>query len=278
MIDPTQLTILITGATDGLGEMVATDLAGKGCNLLLHGRDPIKGQRVLARIREQTGNDRLHYFNADLAYLAEVNLLAAAIGESRPRLDVLINNAGIGAGPDTKRRETSADGFELRLAVNYLAPFLLTRRLLPLLRRTAERYGKARIVNVASVAQRAFDFDDVMFERDYSGMSAYSRSKLALVMFTFDLAEELTGTRVTANALHPASLMDTRMVREWFGAPLNTVEAGAVHVERLAMDEELDCVSGVYFDQDKPARAAPQAYDDAARRRLREQSLRWTGL
>jgi NAD(P)-dependent dehydrogenase (short-subunit alcohol dehydrogenase family) len=273
-----QLTILITGATDGLGQKVATDLAGKGVTLLLHGRNPDKGRRVLEKIREATGNNRLYYFNADLASLTEVNRLAASVGDSRTRLDVLINNAGLGAGPDPARRETSADGFELRFAVNYVAPFLLTRRLLPLLRRTAEKAGEARIVNVASAAQRAIDFNDIMLEKSYSGMRAYSQSKLALVMFTFDLAEELAGTGVTANALHPASLMDTKMVREWFGSPRTSVEEGARYVERLAIADELDGVNGIYFDQDEPSRASEQAYDEKARRRLRELSLGWTGL
>lgn len=278
MHNPEQLTIFITGATDGLGQRVATDLAGKGVTLLLHGRDPDKGRRVLTNIREATGNERLHYFNADLASLAEVDRLAASVGNNLSRLDVLINNAGIGAGPDPKRRETSADGFELRFAVNYLAPFLLTRRLLPLLRRTAEKTGKARIVNVASAAQRAIDFDDVMLEKRYDGMRAYSQSKLALVMFTFDLGEELMETGVTVNALHPASLMDTKMVREWLGTPRTSVEEGARHVERLAVAAVLDGVSGIYFDQDEPARAAEQAYDEKARRRLRELSQMWTGV
>ena len=278
MRNPEEVTILITGATDGLGQRVATDLARKGVTLLLHGRDPDKGERVRTRIREATGNDRLHYFNADLASLAEVDRLAAAVADSQPRLDVLINNAGVGAGSDPARRETSVDGFELRFAVNYLAPFLLTRRLLPLLRRTAEQAGTARIVNVASAAQRAIDFDDVMLERSYNGMRAYSQSKLALVMFTFDLTEELAGTGVTANALHPASLMDTRMVREWFGTARTTVEEGARYVERLAVADELDGVGGIYFDQGEPSRAAEQAYDEKARRRLKELSFGWTGL
>ena len=278
MHDLNELTILITGATDGLGERVATDLAGKGATLLLHGRDPDKGRRVQEKICEATGNDRLHYFNADLSSLAAVDALAASVAKSWLRLDVLINNAGLGAAPDPKRRETSTEGFELRFAVNYLAPFLLTKRLLPLLRSTAEQTGEARIVNVASAAQRAVDFDDVMLEKNYDGMRAYSQSKLALVMFTFDLAEELSGTGVTANALHPASLMDTKMVREWFGSPRTTVEEGARYVERLAVDDKLKGVSGLYYDQGQSSRASEQAYDERARRRLRELSLRWTGL
>jgi NAD(P)-dependent dehydrogenase (short-subunit alcohol dehydrogenase family) len=277
MRDLNELTVFITGATDGLGERVALDLAGRGASLLLHGRDPEKGRRVLAKISEETDNNRLRYFNADLSSLAEVRRLALAVEESSPRLDVLINNAGLGAGPDPKRRQTSADGFELIFAVNYLAPFLLTRRLLPLLKRSATDAGKARVVNVASAAQRAIDFYDVMLERNYDGMRAYSQSKLALVMFSFDLAEELAGTGVTVSVLHPASLMDTKMVREWFGAPRSTVGEGARYVERLAVAEELDAVSGSYYDQGEPARAERQAYDDKARRRLRELSMMWTG-
>ena len=277
MRDLQELTILVTGATDGLGLRVASDLAGRGATLLLHGRNPDKGRRVLEEIRKNTDNSRLFYFNADLSSLSEVEHLAASVGGSRPRLDVLINNAGLGAGPDPARRETSRDGFELRFAVNYLAPFLLTRRLLPLVRRTAEQAGKARIVNVASAAQRAIDFDDVMLEKNYDGMRAYSQSKLALVMFTLDLAQELAGSGVTAKALHPASLMDTKMVREWFGSARTTVEEGARYVERLAVAAGIGEAEGIYYDQGEPARAEEQAYDEKARRRLREMSLGWTG-
>lgn len=272
------VTILITGATDGLGQRTAIDLAGKGATLLLHGRDPEKGSRVLAGIRETTGNDRLQYFNADLSSLAQVNALADAVSRDRSRLDVLVNNAGIGAGSEPSRRKVSPDGFELTFAVNYLAPFLLTYRLLPLMRDAAEQAGEARIVNVASAAQQAIDFDDVMLKESYNGLRAYSQSKIALVMFTFDLAREVAGTGVTVNALHPASLMDTRMVREWFGTPRTTVEEGARYLERLAVGEEMKGVTGIYWDQGTRSRAAGQAYDMEARRRLREASLRWTGL
>lgn len=270
--------ILITGATDGLGEKVAADFATLGATLLLHGRNPEKGHRVIANISETTGSDRLHYYNADLSSLGDVEDLASTVAEEWRGVDVLINNAGLGAGPDPKRRETSPDGYELRFAVNYLAPFLLSYRLLPLLRRRAEEVGSARIVNVASVAQQEIDFDDVMLERSYDGMRAYSQSKLALIMFTLDLAEELAGSGVTVNALHPASLMDTRMVREWFGTARTTVAEGARYLERLAVDDEVQGQSGLYFDQGKPSRALEQAYDLQARRRLRELSLKWISL
>jgi NAD(P)-dependent dehydrogenase (short-subunit alcohol dehydrogenase family) len=269
---------MITGATDGLGRRVAEDLAGLGATLLLHGRSPDKGEAVLAAIRDATGNTRLRYYNADLSSLAEVRRLAEAVAADQPCLDVLVNNAGLGAGPRPKERETSADGFELRFAVNYLAPFLLTRMLLPLLRRAATEGGEARIVNVASAAQQTLDFADPMLERGYSGMRAYSQSKLALVMFSFDLTRELAGSGVTVNALHPASLMNTKMVREWFGTPRSTVEEGARAVERLVLTEELAGVTGEYFEGQRQARAAAQADDEEARRRLRQMSERWVGL
>jgi NAD(P)-dependent dehydrogenase (short-subunit alcohol dehydrogenase family) len=162
--------------------------------------------------------------------------------------------------------------------VNYLAPFLLTRCLLPLLRRAAGERGEARIVNVASAGQQAIAFADPMLERGYDGMRAYCQSKLALVMFTFDLASELAGSGVTANVLHPATLMDTKMVHEWFGYARSTVGEGARAVEQLAVSPDLDGISGEYFDGMRRAQALSQAYDLEARQRLRELSETWSGL
>lgn len=278
MDNPAHKTILITGATDGLGRQVAENLAETGATLLLHGRHRAKGEEVLTSIYRATGNSRLHYYNADLSSLAEVRRLAETITADRTRLDVLVNNAGLGAGPRPRERETSADGHELRFAVNYLAPFLLSHRLLPLLRRAAEERGEARIVNVASAAQKAIDFADPMLEEGYDGMRAYSQSKLALMMFTFDLAGELRGSGVSVNALHPASLMDTKMVREWFGEPRTSVAEGAAALERLILAEELKGVTGEYFDGQQRERAAEQAYDPSARERLRALTRDWVGL
>jgi NAD(P)-dependent dehydrogenase (short-subunit alcohol dehydrogenase family) len=219
---------------------------------------------------------RIRYYNADFSSLNAVRRLAEEIQADQEHLDVLINNAGLGAGPRGARREESADGYELRFAVNYLAPFLLTHRLLPLLRRSAP----ARVVNVASVGQEPLDFDNVMREERYDGLRAYRQSKLALVMFTFDLAEELSGSGITVNSLHPASLMNTKMVSEtdYFASALTTVEEGAEAVEYLALSPEVEEVTGAYFDGKQWARANPQAYDREARRHLRMLSEQWVGL
>src|SRR5690606_26095952 len=171
-------------------------------------------------------------------------------------------------------RETSADGHELRFAVNYLAGFLLTHLLLPLLKKSAP----ARIVNVASAGQQPIDFADVMLERGYSGARAYCQSKLAQIMFTFDLAEDLRGSGVTVNALHPATYMDTTMVRGAGVTPISTVEEGAEAILYLATSPALEGRSGLYFDGLREARAHPQAYDAEARRRLKALSLQLTGL
>jgi NAD(P)-dependent dehydrogenase (short-subunit alcohol dehydrogenase family) len=258
-------TILVTGATDGLGRAVAAELAEEGATVLVHGRSRERGEATVAGLREESGNERVHLHLADLSSLAEVRRLAEEVLDAHDRLDVLVNNAGIGrAGP----REESADGYELRFAVNYLSGFLLTRRLLDRLRASAP----ARVVNVASGAQHPIDFGDVMLERAYDGSRAYTQSKLAQIMFTFSLAERVPARETTVNALHPASLMDTKMVREAYGHALTTVEEGRHPTLRLILDPALDGVSGRYFDGGEESTAHPQAYDEDARRRLWELS------
>jgi NAD(P)-dependent dehydrogenase (short-subunit alcohol dehydrogenase family) len=270
-----EAVILVTGGTDGLGKRVALDLAAKGATVLLHGRDPGRGDAAVREIREKTGNDKLRYHPADFFSLDEVRKLTDEVQAGYDRLNVLVNNAGIGAGRRGEaNRELSQDGYELRFAVNYLAPFLLTRRLLPLLCRSAP----ARVVNVASAAQTPINFDDVMLEQGYDGMRAYAQSKLAQVMFTFDMAEELEGTGVTVNCLHPASLMDTKMVLETFGSASSDVQEGADATVYLATSPELEGVTGKYFDGRCEARANDQAYDPEARARLRRLSEELAGL
>jgi NAD(P)-dependent dehydrogenase (short-subunit alcohol dehydrogenase family) len=258
-------TVLVTGATDGLGRALAGELAADGWTVLVHGRDEARGQAALEEIRARTGNEDLRLYLADLASLDEVRRLADAVLGAEQRLDVLVNNAGIGGSGD---RWESRDGHELRFAVNYLAGYALTRRLLGLLRSSAP----ARIVNVASAGQTAIDFGDVMLEHDYDGWDAYRQSKLAQVLFTFDLADELRGTGVTATCLHPATFMPTKMVTDGGIAPASTLEEGVEATLRLIRDPALDGVSGVYFNGTSEARPDDQAYDADARRRLRELS------
>ncbi len=259
-------TILITGASRGLGRQLAIELADRGATLLLHGSDADRLEQVAGEVRHMTHDYKVQTYVADFASLAEVKDLADRVARDHDRLDVLVNNAGIGFGVSSTQREISRDGYELRLAVNYLAPFLLTRALLPLVKASAP----ARIVNVSSIGQAPVDFSNLMLERGYDGTLAYRQSKLALIMLTFDLAEELAGSGVTVNALHPATYMDTKMVRE-AGLPImSTVQDGAAPTLRLIVAPELDDVTGRFFDQTRDTRARDQAYDVQARARLRQ--------
>jgi NAD(P)-dependent dehydrogenase (short-subunit alcohol dehydrogenase family) len=253
-------TVLVTGSTDGVGRLVARRLGNAGARVVVHGRDADRGAQVVADIERAGG--AATFLRADLASLAEVRDLAAAVRHTTDRLDILINNAGIGTAGGV--RQESADGFELRFAVNYLAGFLLTSLLLPLLRAGEP----ARIVNVSSAGQQAIDFADVMLTRGYSGARAYCQSKLAQVMFTFDLAEKLAGTSVTATCLHPATYMNTTMVRRAGVTPVSTVEQGAEAILNLAVSPALEGRTGLYFNGRRETRAHSQAYDAEARREL----------
>jgi NAD(P)-dependent dehydrogenase (short-subunit alcohol dehydrogenase family) len=257
--------VLVTGATDGLGRALAARLAEEGATVLVHGRDPERLEQAAAEVGAARS------YRADFASLAEVRAMADAVLEAEQRLDLLVNNAGIGTTlPGDGARLESADGYELRFAVNYLAPFLLTERLLGRLRESA----LARIVNVSSAGQVPIDFDDVMLERGYEGTRAYRQSKLAQVMHTFDLADTLDPAAVTANCLHPGTYMPTKMVHHAGVSPMTVLEDGVRATHRLVADPELDGVTGRYFDGLRESAADPQAYDPDARGRLRELSLR----
>jgi NAD(P)-dependent dehydrogenase (short-subunit alcohol dehydrogenase family) len=268
-------TVLVTGATDGLGKAVSIELARAGATVLVHGRTPERAEAAVADIRAASGSTLLRTCAGDFASLAQVRSLADGIAAGEPRLDALVNNAGIGTvDPGGGERIESEDGHELRFAVNYLAPFLLTRILEPLLVRSAP----ARIVNVASAGQAPVDFDDVMLEDGYDGGRAYSQSKLAMIAWTFDTAERLAGQGVTATALHPGTYMPTKMVLAAGVEPLDSLESGVRATLRLVADPALHGVTGRYFDRLEEARARPQAYDPDARRKLRQLSERLVGL
>jgi NAD(P)-dependent dehydrogenase (short-subunit alcohol dehydrogenase family) len=265
-------TALVTGATDGVGRVVAKALGKDDWRVLAHGRDRQRGAALVKEI-EQAGGSAT-FLQADLASLAEVRRLAAEVRKATGRLELLINNAGIGTAGETPGRQLSADRHELGFAVNYLAGFLLTHELLSLIKASAP----ARIVNVSSAGQQAIDFSDVMLTRQYSGIAAYCQSKLAQILFTVDLAHELKGSGVIVNALHPSTYMNTTMVRRAGVSPMSKVETGAEAILQLAVSPKIEGKSGLYFNVLNEARANPQAYDAEARRRLRELSLELTGL
>ncbi|MFJ2738655.1 SDR family NAD(P)-dependent oxidoreductase [Streptomyces sp. NPDC087440] len=266
-------TALITGATQGLGRGIALALAARGDTVLLHGRDRARLDAVAQEIRTVAPQATVRTYLADLADLDQVRAFARQVRAAEPRLDALVNNAVAGGGSDPLRRELSAQGHELRFAVNHLAPYVLIRALLPLLTASAP----ARVVNVASMGQEALDLDDLMLEQEYEGLRAYCRSKLALIMATFELAAELDGTGVTVNTLHPAHLMDTAGVRAYGLTPAVPVEEGVRPTVRLVVDPELATVTGRYFDRFTDTRAHEQAYDTEVRRKLMARTEAWVG-
>jgi NAD(P)-dependent dehydrogenase (short-subunit alcohol dehydrogenase family) len=267
--------ILVTGSTDGIGKLTALRLARRGATVLLHGRDAEKCRNVKAEIRKSSGNAKLECFTADFSSLPAVRKMAADIAARHPRLDVLVNNAGVlPAGSESGGRDLSEQGYDLCLAVNYLAPFLLTLLLLPCLSAS----DQARIINVCSAAQERIDFKNLMMDSYYSPMRAYARSKLALAMFTFELNERLSDKNITVNCGHPGTLLDTKMVRQSAYQPHGSAESGADVVAHLATAPELENVSGAYFNQKTRALAHPQAYDLEARRKLWQVSLELVGL
>jgi NAD(P)-dependent dehydrogenase (short-subunit alcohol dehydrogenase family) len=263
-------TILITGATDGLGRALAQRLGADGARLIVHGRNQEKLRLLAEEIGDGPAKPAPVTLLADLADLAQVRRLAADIRQATTRLDVLVSNAGIGFGlPEGRQRSTSRDGYELRFAVNYLAGFLLTLELLPLLRRSAP----ARIVNVASIGQHPIDFDDLMLEHHYSGTRAYRQSKLAQVMSGFELAGRIPAREATVNSLHPATYMPTKMVLAEAGHSIDSLETGVAATHRLVADPALSGVTGKFWDRTREARADPQAYDPDARAELWRRSL-----
>lgn len=274
-------TCLVTGATSGIGEITARELARQGARVLVVGRSPERCAATIERIRRETGSDAVESMVADLSAQAEVRRLAEQVRGRCDRLDVLINNAG---AMFLDRRE-SVDGIEMTLALNHLSYFILTNELLDLLRSSAP----ARIINVASDAHKgaSIEFDDLQGRRRYGGWRAYQRSKLANILFTAELARRLEGTGVTVNTLHPG-FVRTRFFQDftgWIGFLMKlgasmvaiTPEDGARTTIHLATSPEVEGVTGQYFVKSRPARSSPQSQDRAAAERLWRVSEELTG-
>ena len=256
---PGQQVALVTGSTSGLGHELARRLGSMGMHVIVHGRNRERGMEVVGAITSE-GVGSARFYRADLASFEQVREFGEAVLRDYDRLDVLINNAGIASAPNG--RALSEDGHELTFQVNHLSHFLLTRMLLSRLLESAP----SRIVNVSSGAQQPIDFDDVMLENGFSGVRAYAQSKLAQVLFTFDLSEELEGSGVIVNTLHPATYMDTPMVTRGGGTPRATVAQGADAVMQLVTSPDIG--SGGYFNGLRRSHANAQAYDEEARARL----------
>ena len=275
-------TVLVTGATGGIGKATALGLARLGARVGITGRDMARAKAAAADIRAASNNAVVDAFAADLASQTEVRRLAREVLDMYPRLDVLVNNVG---GFWTHRHVT-ADGLEHTFALNHLAPFLLTKLLLDRLKASAP----ARIVTVSSGAHTLgrLDFDDLQAELKYSGQSASNASKLANVMFTYELARGLHGTEVTANVLHPG------VVRTAFGAEdqsalfrlmlplmrpfMKSTAQGAATSIHLASSPLVERVTGLYFSNSKPKKSSKSSYDNAAARRLWQVSADLIGL
>ncbi len=267
--DLTGKTALVTGSTDGLGRDVARRLAAAGAHVMITGRSAERGEALAAEIN-RSGKGSAKFYAADLASLKEVNRLADQVERDTKRLDLLINNAGVGFLLDSTRR-FSVEGYEMHFAVNHLAHHLLTKRLLPLVVAAAP----SRIINVSSGSQTAIDFDDVMMANGYNGRRGYAQSKLAQVMMTVEMAPDLERQGVLTYSLHPATTMGTTMALALGATPRSTIAEGVESVVNAIVTTE---PTGTYFNQLKPVKGHAQAYDPEAQAKLREVSDRLTGL
>jgi len=275
-------TVLVTGATSGIGREASMELARRGARVVMVGRDPVRTEAAAADVASHAGAQDVAHLICDFSSQADIRRLADSVRARCPRLEVLINNAG---GVNKTRRLT-VDGLETTFAVNHLGYFLLTNLLRDLLVRSAP----ARVISVASVGHRmgTLDFEDLGFERGYSIMRAYARSKLANVLFAAELARRLAGTGVTSNSVHPGAVA----TNIWSGAPLwakpfillllrpyfISSAQGAAHVVRLAASADLEGVSGQYYEESRHLDPAPLARDEALARRLWDVSARLVGL
>lgn len=276
---------LITGSTSGIGKVTALELARLGASVIVTARNRSRGEAAVAEIAAQSGNPNIALLLADLSSQAEVRALAEQVLAQYPQLHVLVNNAGA----VYMERSESIDGIERTWATNHLAYFLLTNLLLDRIKASGTSADPARIVNVASAVASVgkLNFNDLQGQIKYRGSSAYSQSKLANILFTFELAERLRGSPVTANCLHPGVIASgfgrnnsglaavaVRLVQAFSITP----ERGALTSIYLASSPEVAGVSGVYFSNRRPAKAPAAANDPAMRQRLWRISAEQTGL
>jgi NAD(P)-dependent dehydrogenase (short-subunit alcohol dehydrogenase family) len=272
---------MVTGATAGIGRATAQILAQQGATVIVVGRDAQKAARTVAQVQGETGNSDVQWLLADLSAQAQVRRLAREFIARHPRLDVLINNAGA----FFFRRQLSADGIEMTWAVNHLSAFLLTHLLLDTLQASAP----ARVVNVASTSHRGarIDLEDLEGERKHRGMRAYGQSKLAMVLFTYELARRLKGTGVTVNALHPGFVATNigqnngrlfKLISPLLRLIARSPEEGAQTSVYLATSPEVAGVTGKYFVDNRAVPSDPISYDEALAQQLWETSATMTGL
>ena len=255
-------TILITGSTDGIGKLAAIKLADEGHSILIHGRSQEKLSAVIAEIHEETGNKDVKGFTADFSDLDSVKQMTETIINDIPQIDILINNAGVFKSPASDNK----DGLDIRMTVNYLAPYLLTKKLMPLIKKGTE----PRIINLSSAAQSPVSLEVLTGREKRSESDTYAQSKLALTMWSFDLAE--TTPDVMVIAVNPGSLLNTKMAIEAYGQHWSSADKGADILYNLAVSDEYKGVTGKYFDNDSGAfaEAHPDAYNNTAVSRLIE--------
>jgi NAD(P)-dependent dehydrogenase (short-subunit alcohol dehydrogenase family) len=265
-------TILITGSTDGIGKQTALQLAMINSNIILHGRNSVKGRSTINEIKEKSGNENLQLFISDLSSQNQVHRLVHDLIKSHARLNVLINNAGV----FMPRRALTEDGLEMTFAVNCLAPFLVANELLDILVDAAP----SRIINVASIAHwnARIDWNNLQGERRYDGFEVYAASKLGIILLTYALAERLKSSEVTVNCLHPG-VIKTKLLSSGFGDyPGEPPEVGARTPVYLATSSEVEGVTGKYFENCKPVQSSPLSHDQSLKQRFWKICQELTGL
>jgi NAD(P)-dependent dehydrogenase (short-subunit alcohol dehydrogenase family) len=262
---------LVTGSTDGIGKETALELAGMGAHVLLHGRNAEKGQRALTEIRQKTGNDKVEFYLADLSSQRQIRELASRIIEEQDKLHVLINNAGV----YTRERQLTEDGLETTFTINFLAPFLLTNLLLPLIKNSAP----SRIIMVTSIVHEnaTVDWNNLQGEKSYDGYEAYALSKLALLSFTYRLARNLKNTGVTVNCLHPG-VINTKLLRAGWGRGGASVKQGAETPVYLASSSTVENTTGKYFHNKQPVPSSPLSYDQTLQKKFWQLAEKLTSL